>query len=537
MTGRTLVRSVSLALFFALSVVFFPPGSSAASPATPPAEGVFRFPLFYVPAGLDPVRDSSISTTHVAQQIFDGLVAFDHELRVVPGLAESWTVSKDGREYLFSLRKGVRFHDGSSFEARDAAASLTRIFRPENLVQSTRFLDNIVGAEEFRNGKLDHVSGIRVISDYRIAITLKKPYAPFLAALAMPLTKIVPSELAGNADDTLSRHPVGTGPFRFVSWEKNTITLKANDGYFLGKPSLREVQFIFYPGGDRNRAFADFLKGGLEGCPLTAAADPSKLRKQGYQVLIRPRLALQFYGMNIHTPPFDNRLLRAALAHAFDRRYYVATVLGSKHYPAFQIIPPGMPGYTPENALLDYDPGKAAGLLAEAGYPGGAGLPELTIASVSHSKAAVKELALFAKDLARLGITVRPLFVKNWDEFSRGLEEKRYPIFRYAWYADVPDPDDFLSPLFESGGKANFTGFSDPEVDSLLERARSETDPTRRSEMYRKAERIILEKAPVIPVLNIATSVAFQGYVSGIDLPAIGTPYLPLRQVRVSPGS
>ncbi|NOY86681.1 MAG: hypothetical protein GXP52_05215, partial [Deltaproteobacteria bacterium] len=123
------------------------------------------------------------------------------------------------------------------------------------------------------------------------------------------------------------------------------------------------------------------------------------------------------------------------------------------------------------------------------------------------------------------------------DEFSRGLEEKRYPFFRYAWYADVPDPDDFLSPLFETGGKANFTGFSDPEVDRLLDGARSETDPTSRSRMYRKAERIILEKAPVIPVLDIATQVAFQGYVSGIDLPAIGTPYLPLRQVRVSPGS
>ncbi|NOY86769.1 MAG: ABC transporter substrate-binding protein, partial [Deltaproteobacteria bacterium] len=285
MTGRTLVQSVSLALFFTLSFVFFPLGSPAASPAHPPAEGVFRFPLFYVPAGLDPVRDGSISTTHVAQQIFDGLVAFDRKLRIIPGLAESWTVSKNGREYLFSLRKGVRFHDGSSFEARDVAASLTRIFRPGNSLQFTRFLDNIVGADEFRSGKQDHVAGIRVISDYRIAITLKKPYAPFLAALAMPLTKIVPSELAGDAgdaDDSLSRHPVGTGPFRFVSWEENTITLKANDGYFLGTPSLREVRFIFYPGGDRNRAFADFLKGNLEGCPLTAAADPSKLRKQGY---------------------------------------------------------------------------------------------------------------------------------------------------------------------------------------------------------------------------------------------------------------
>lgn len=497
-------------------------------------QGIFRFPLFWVPPSLDPVTDSSNTTSTVSQQVYDGLVAFDQNLRIIPGLAKTWTVSKDGKEYLFTLREGVRFHNGKRLTAEDVVASLSRIIKVGDSIPSFMFKDHIGGyLKEGEEGE-NRQTSIRALSDNQVLISLKEPYSPFLSVMAMPFTKILPGELASGPDSNIGKHPIGTGPFRFVSWEENVITLKSNPDYFRGAPSLEEVQFRFYPGGDRDEAFSDFLAGDLEGCPLPGSADPDKLRADGFQVLIRPRLSLQFYGMVVNIPPFDNPDVRKALALAFDRETYARDVLGSKHFPAYQILPPGMPGYTPDNALLKYDPEEAARLLDKAGYPQGKGLPELVIASASRSNVAVQELGLFSTDLAKIGIKVKPLFVDSWDQFTKGLEDRKYPMFRYAWYADIPDPDDFLATLFESKTSANYTGFSDPDVDHLLEDARGKTDPLQRVSIYRKAERAILDKAPLIPVLYISTQVVFQGNVQGIDLPANGTTYLPLSKVSIT---
>ncbi|MDT8395405.1 MAG: ABC transporter substrate-binding protein [bacterium] len=497
------------------------------------AEGVFRFPLFYVPASLDPVRDELIATYHVVQQVYDGLVAFDSNLRVMPGLAESWTVSRDGRSYQFTLRKGVRFHDGSLLTADDVVASLTRIFGPGSQTGSRKALYKIEGTLAYREGRSGAVTGIRTEGPGKVSITLTEPYAAFLSVLAMPITKIVPRKMAEDPRGTLGRLPVGTGPFRFDSWKEGMIVLKANESYFGGRPSLDEVRFVFYPGEERERAFPDFLEGKLEGCPLPGNADLDELREQGYQVLVRPRISIMFYGMNTRTPPLDDPGVRMALARGFNRERYVEEVLHSKHIPAAQIVPPGMPGYSPANALLTYDRDGAVRRLAESRYPGGTGMPELAVASVSHSEAAKAELEMFRQDMAAIGIRIRPLFVDTWEEFKEGIEKGRYPLYRYALYADIPDPEDFLPNLAQTGAAHNFTGYTDPAVDSLIEKARGETDPVKRISLYRDAERRVLENPPLIPIIFISTQVAFQGNVRNIDLPATGTPYLPLHRITL----
>ena len=497
------------------------------------ASGVFRFPIFFVPQTFDPVLDQAVSLAYVSQQVGDGLVAYDRNLRVVPGLAESWTVSKDGREYLFTLRKGVRFHNGKALTADDVVASILRVFRSGKLPANGKFFERIDGAPELLEGKAETLSGLEAVSEGEVRLRLAEPYAPFLSSLAMPLAKIIPAELARDTTGKYGRHPVGTGPFIFTSADEKTIVLKANRDYFRGPPELDEIRFVLYEGGDRDKAFADFREGRLEGTPLPGSANPAELRRAGYQVITRPRLSIMFYGMNSTVPPYDNSNLRMALALGTDRKTNVSKKLGGGHFPANQILPPGMPGYTPNNALLKYDPIKAVRLLEKAGYPGGRGLGELPIASASHSGFAVRELELFAEDLARIGVKVKPVFVDEWDEFKKGVIEGKYPLFRYAWYADAPSPDDLMAPLFETGSTANFTRFTDPEVDTLFAQARTEVDPVRRAALYRKAERIILQKAPLIPLLFISTRVVFQGWVKGIDLPAIGGPYMPLRQVSV----
>ncbi|MCJ7499169.1 ABC transporter substrate-binding protein [bacterium] len=500
------------------------------------AGGVFRFPLFYVPSSLDPVKDELISTYHVVQQVYDGLVAFDSNLRVVPGLAESWTVSRDGKQYVFTLRKGVRFHNGKEVSAEDAVASLARLFKPENKTSSKEFLYRIKGAREFRDGKADYISGIKALSENQIAVDLMEPYAPFLSALAMPITKIVPKEMIDDPEQPLGRNPVGTGPFRFTSWGEDTILLKANKEYFAGAPELDEVQFHFYPGEERGRAFPDFLDGKLSGCPLPESADLNELRNQGYQVLIRPRLSFMFYGMNVRKPPLDDPELRMALSLAMDRDRFAVEVLDSRHHPAFQILPRGMPGYSPDNALAIYDPEMAVQALGRSKYPGGKNLPELVLASASHSEVAKKELEMYRQSLAALGIVLKPVFVETWEEFKRGIEEGRYDLYRYAIHADVPDPDDLLPDIVETGGSHNFTGYGNKDVDSLIRRGRGETDQVKRMTLYREAERIVLNDPPLIPVIFLSTQVAFQKNVRNIDLPATGTPYLPLNKVTLADG-
>jgi oligopeptide transport system substrate-binding protein len=500
------------------------------------AGGAFRFPLFYVPSSLDPVKEELISTYHVVQQVYDGLVAFDSNLKVVPGLAESWTVSRDGKQYVFTLRKGVRFHNGRELSPDDVVASLSRLYKPENKTSSKEFLYRIKGASQFRETGTGTIDGIRVLSDTQVAVELVEPYAPFLSALAMPITKIVPREMIDDPDHPLKKNPVGTGPFRFDSWEKGTITLKANREYFAGTPELDEIQFHFYPAENRDRAFPDFMEGKLDGCPLPGSADLAELRNNGFQVLIRPRLSLMFYGMNVAKPPLDDPELRKALSLAMDRERFVREVLDSRHHQAFQILPRGMPGYSPDNALAVYDIEMAAKALGRSKYPGGKNLPELVLASASHSEVARRELEMYRQSLATLGIMLKPVFVETWEEFKKGLNEGRYDLYRYAIHADIPDPDDLMPGIVETGGSHNFTGYGNEEVDSLISRGRGETDSVKRVTMYREAERKVLNDAPLIPVVFLSTQVAFQRNVGNIDLPATGTPYLPLHKVTLGDG-
>ncbi len=522
-------NSLKKASILFIIIIFLSVTSTLAS-----ATGIFRFPIFYVPSTLDPALDTANSITYIIQQVGDGLVAYDRNLRVVPGLAKSWTVRRDGREYLFTLRRGVKFHNGKALTADDIVASFLRVFRSGKLPATGKFLERIDGAKALLAGRADTLSGLEAVSENLVRIRLTEPYAPFLSSLAMPLAKIMPAELARAAEDKYGQHPVGTGPFVFHSWSDEVIVLRANRDYFRGPPALDEVRFVMYGKGDRDKALADFLAGKLEGTPLPGSADPSELRKKGYQVIIRPRLSIMFYGMNVNVPPYDDPDLRMALALATDRKTNVGIELGGMHASAHQILPRGMPGYTPENAIIRFDPDEAARLLAKAGYPGGRGLGELSLASASHSDFAVKELGLFSGDLARIGVRVKPVFVDDWGEFKKGIKEGKYPFFRYAWYADAPTPDDFMSPLFESGSTDNLANFTDPDIDRLLEDARVEADPARRAALYRKAERIILEKAPLIPILFISTQAVYQKTVRGIDLPAIGTPYLRLREVSIT---
>jgi ABC-type oligopeptide transport system substrate-binding subunit len=241
--------------------------------------------------------------------------------------------------------------------------------------------------------------------------------------------------------------------------------------------------------------------------------------------------SLRFYGFNTRSKPLDDRRVRLALVHAIDRDGLVHDVHLGRYAAAKGILPPGILGFNPKLSAPDYRPARARELLAEAGYPGGRGLPTIQITSGASADAVVREQDYIRRALAAIGVKVDVAYVTDWPLFSKMLGERRLQIFLYAWYADVPDPDNFLAKLFHSKSARNLFAYENPRVDALLAQAQGETDPQRRVEAYRRAEELVLDDAPLIPLLHHTYERLFQPYVRGIEVNGLGDPYLDLRKI------
>jgi len=496
----------------------------------------YRRPLGNDPSTLDPARISDIYGRSVAQQIFDGLVTFDQTLAITPALAEHWTSSRDGLTWTFSLRKGVRFHHGRPVTADDVVYSFTRILDPRLKSSAADTFWVIKGAREFAEGQASSVTGLAALNPHTVQITLTEAFAPFVTALAMGHAKIVPRDVVEAAGPDFGARPVGTGPFRFVAWERGrSITLEANRAYFDGPPRLGRVIYRIFPGEQRDTVYAEFLKGNLEESPVPTRDHDDVVRAPGRQYVKRPMFNLRFYGINVRTKPLDDRRVRQAIVHAIDRAGIIQQVFQGRYHLAQSILPLGTLGYNPGVRPLAHDPALARKLLAEAGYPGGAGLPPLTIWSGAKTERLLEEHARIVKNLADVGIRAAYQYETDWPKFSRLLVEGKAPMFLYSWNADIPDPDNFLFLLFHSRSARNYSGYANPVVDNLLLTARNERDPHRRVDLYRKAEQIVLDDASVLPVWHYSYERLFQPWVKSVEVNGLGDPYIPLRKIRIQP--
>lgn len=511
-------------------------GCEEKTPRNPPKEvsprygGTYRATLAFKPRTLDPAKATDIYSVTIIQQIFDGLICFDKELNLVPAIARSWRATRDGKVYTFFLRKGVRFHNGREVTAEDFVYSFKRIIDPATNSDIRDIFLKISGAVEFSEGKTRDVKGLKALDRYTLQIELVEPFAPFLKILAMTRTKVVPREEVERWGSDFGKHPVGTGPFRLSRWEEDRIVLEANRDYFNGRPYLDRVIYRIFPGARYDEMYREFLKGNLEETPI-----PSDRRKEalkgGFRIVRRPLLSLLYYGLNVKTPPFTNKKVRQALNLAINKERILKEALKGKDVKASRILPPGMPGYNPGREVYPYDPERARRLLEEAGYPDGRGLPVLEIWSASKAEATRKELEIIKSNLSDIGIQVRIRYEEDWPTYERLLLNRKLPFYRYAWYADFPDPDNFLTILFHSLARYNFSSYTNPEVDRLLERAKREIVPLKRIGMYRKAEELILDNAPLIPILHRTFEMVYQPYVKGIEASPLGAPYIPMNKV------
>jgi peptide/nickel transport system substrate-binding protein/oligopeptide transport system substrate-binding protein len=388
----------------------------------------------------------------------------------------------------------------------------------------------VIGFKEFQEGKVSNVKGLRAIDKYTFEIKLSEPYSPFLSILGMNKFKVLPREEVEKPETDFGKFPIGTGPFKFVSMkEREEIVLEANPDYFEGRPYLEKIVFKIFHGAPREKILTEFKEGGLEESFIPPGEIEDIVRGRQYLFLQKPLLSLRFYGFNLLSKPLDDKKLRKVINLAIDKKFIISELHKNQFNIAKGILPPGMPGYDPKREPYPYNEALARKYLMESGY--GREKPSIGIWSASKSEAAQKELSEIKSQLNKTGIQSNINFETNWPNFESILRDHKAPVFIYAWYADFPDPDNFLGILFHSKSKYNYTNYHNPEVDRLLDRARAERDYLKRMEMYRKIEEIILDDAPIVPMVNHLFQMVYQPYVRGIEVSALGGPYIPMKKI------
>ncbi len=479
-----------------------------------PEGGVLR--LFGgVPPTLDPAMTQDSTSAEYVVHLFSGLVTLDGELEVIPDLATRWDVTENGRVYTFHLLPEATFQDGQAITAQDFVYSMERACSPKlGSPVALAYLGDIVGAKEFSSRAADSIAGLRALSEHLLEIEIDLPKAYFLAKLSYPCAFVVDrAQIEKQGGSWLSR-PNGSGPFVLDSVSGERIVLRRNERYYGERPALQRVEFI--------------LSGGL---PITMYENdqldivqvaPSEIERvldpgnplHGEHVRAS-ELSVQYLGLNVSVRPFDDIAVRRAFAHAIDRHKIADLVLKGTATPAEGILPPAMPDYDEDLEGLPYDPGRARQLLAGSRYGAQGAMPRivLTVSGTSGYMSSTTR-AILGMIEENLGLEMAVEQVE-WGDFLQDLNQGSYQMFSAGWIADYPDSQNFLDILFHSSSSQNYTSYRNAQVDSLLERARVETDVTRRTALYREAERIIVAQVAWIPLTHGTTHALIKPYVKG----------------------
>jgi ABC-type transport system substrate-binding protein len=514
------------------------PGSEGLrSDAAASVPQVFRY-YSEQPATLDPALASDAYSSIVIAQIFSPLVGLTSDLEPVPQVAESWTISKDGLVYLFQLHQGVRFHNGREVTADDFVYSLTRLFKQPFRSQglAAGYLDAIVGVPEFVSGRAKTIRGIRALDRYLLEIRLSRPYGALLSALALDQASVVPQEcVEAKGDRPFAAYPVGCGPFRMAYRPDNeSLVLASNPEYFQGRPAIDSIVF-YTPEGSVEGVDTDGAKALLRGeaamanLPLNMLAEVKG--RPNIRVVRWQDLSLSFIGMNTKMPPLDDKKVREAVALAMGREEMLKLWPEGKVL-SLGILPPGLPGYSPEPRTYPHDLDSAQRLLAAAGYGPGHPLPPLTLYKATANQSVRQVDTLMVKTVAEAGIHVTLRYV-SWTALDSIATARKAQMFGFAWVADIPDPDTFLRSLFYSTSGTNYFQYSDPVVDSLLDVAQRAADQEVRMNAYRAVEARVVQAAPLVPLFHSSTFVGLREEVSGLEVNPLGISTLAMEKLRI----
>jgi oligopeptide transport system substrate-binding protein len=478
------------------------------------------------PLTLDPAIAADSTSYVYVMQIFSGLVGLNQTLDVVPDIAESWDVNSDDMTYTFYLQHGVSFQGGGEVTAADFKYSWERACDPTTgSGTAATYLGDIVGARDMLAGTATEISGVRVIDNYTLQVTVDAPVTYFLDKLAYPTAFVVnKADVESGANWWLQ--PDGTGPFKLKQWTPGQqLVLERNQNYYGEQAKLTQVVFQF----SAVDPMALYETGQIDVALVSTSYIDEATDENGPfhdQLSVTPELNLYYIGFNTAEPPFDDVNVRQAFCLAVDKQHIAAVILRDMVSVAEGILPPGMPGYNEGLQGLNYNVESARQLIAASQYGDVSNLPPITLTIDGYGNNIPSYLGAVIQDWQQnLGVEVSVRQLEPAD-FLYNLNEEKDEMFALGWIADYPDPYDLLDILLHTGMENNIFGYSNPGLDALLDQAAVEPDTALRLAMYQQAEQIVVDDAPCLPLFHGADYILVEPYVKDYYLSPLGIPDL-----------
>ena len=514
-------------------------GCGHKSSTTSHSGNIFRYPIKTSPTTFDPAMVQDGDTIDVLQQVFEGLVQWSPQNKIVPCLAEKWEVSPSGLTYTFHLRPNVKFQDGAPVTASDVLYSMRRSLDPKlKSPVALNYLGDIEGAKALSSGQAATLPGVKVLNASTVVITITKPKAYWIDTLTYPTAYVVSQAEAKNgvpltADDVAKG--AGTGAFKLASYVPDSkITLTANAAYWDGAPKIAGIERpVIIDAGTRHN---EYVRGDLDMLPFLSPGDldnDSQDPALQDQVHLYPRASTYYIGLNLKAfPAFQDVRVRQALAYATDKAKIVQVVFAGKRDVAQDILSEGVPGFDPKFQGLPYDPAKAKALLAAAGHPNGAGIAPIPLYYRQGQPELEKTVNLIQQMWSdTLGLQVKPQ-VTEWGALLDREDRGALECYHIRWAADYLDPQDFYSLLLHTNGPENHVAYSNPKFDALCDAADVSQNPAQRSALYRQAARIAAAEVPLIPLYYQQDIELMKPYVSGLDDGLMG--HLPYKHLTLN---
>lgn len=476
------------------------------------------------PEDLDPAVFTSSADDYIGL-LYSGLVRLTPELQIAPDLADHWTISPDGLVYTFTLRGGLEFESGSPITASDVKYSWERAADPDTKSTTVRtYLGDILGVTEKLDGEAEEISGIAVIDDSTLQVTLKEPVMYFLAKLTYPTSYVV-SRASVEADPVeWMFHPDASGPYRLKDIQKNVVVIFERNEKYYAPPQLHYVAFrTDYSNSDMSyfeSGEADFIFPYYDEVAEIQAAD----HPLHDQLDVTDGMCVDYLLFNNTDPPMDDPKVRQALSLAIDRDSIITTFYDDIVPRSENLLPPAMPGFSPYSALT-YDPVAAKAALAESKYAADMPVLTLSLGGYAGDDTSFSD-ALIEMWRQNLGVKVEIQLLDPLN-FTSAAHKDPGDIISYGWCADYPDPANFLEFLFYSKSEYNVAGYINPHVDALVEQARVEQDPDARLDLYHQVEVMLLDDFAALPIHSDLFHVLINPRVHGYVLSPIGVKIIP----------
>jgi len=481
------------------------------------------------PSMIDPVTYSELVAGDVMKNLYEGFTEIDKDGSVRPALALRWEAHPDNKGFRFHLRRGVRFHSGREFGAKDVKWTFEQILTPGNKGGLTlTYLKVLEGAQDVQEGKATQLSGVKVIDAHTVEVRFTKPDVLFPI---YPFQFMDSGIVAQHGADWATKVSAGTGPFKFVHWRRGQeVRLAAHKDYWGPAPGVDEIAMLVVPSYDT--AVSMYEANELDVVDLEAIQARRVLKDPRFkdEILAVPAAQIRYMGMNQNLyAPFKDKRVREAICISFDREALVRGLYGGAAAPLYGQITPGVAGYNPGVKPIPYDPARAKRLMADAGFPDGKGLPPVKLTCEPTFK---DELAYYADQFKKvLGMPVE-VELQERGTFIKRMNAGEVPFFPWGWTADYPDAMYFLSQVWYGPSPYNRARWKNAEYDQLIDRAQGTADTAARYGLYHAAEQVLLQDWGTCPLVVRMQIALRKPNVQGVHI----TPFrfLPFNSVRIN---